>query len=242
MVTYKKIAYSGDKVQVDSAIRDGNGKEISTNYQEKLTSGTNIKTVNGNSLLGSGDVAISGGSSYTAGTGINISSSNVISCSYATNGTFTGIAINTSISVSGSGSSGSSYYTTSNISRSTTAGSIYHRDTGTFASCAITFSNSTGSYSGTHYPSCTFRVSIPSGTSFTSLVGSSYNGNVTLGISCAFGVVGSSGGALMQTYTANVTTSLTNGVMTSSETVIVASSVRSYSGASSVAFITSVST
>jgi len=42
--------------------------------QETLVSGTNIKTVNGNSLLGSGDITISGGSSYTAGTGIDITS------------------------------------------------------------------------------------------------------------------------------------------------------------------------
>ena len=35
-------------------------------YQEKLVSGTNIKTVNGNSLLGSGDLAVSGLPSVTA--------------------------------------------------------------------------------------------------------------------------------------------------------------------------------
>ena len=56
--TYSKITYDGKKVQVDSAIRDGNGKQIDTNYQEKLSSGTNIKTVNGNSLLGSGNITI----------------------------------------------------------------------------------------------------------------------------------------------------------------------------------------
>lgn len=35
------------------------------NYQEKLVSGTNIKTINGTSLLGSGDITIEGGSSVT---------------------------------------------------------------------------------------------------------------------------------------------------------------------------------
>lgn len=35
-------------------------------YQAKLVSGTNIKTVNGNSLLGSGDLAVSGLPSVTA--------------------------------------------------------------------------------------------------------------------------------------------------------------------------------
>lgn len=61
--TYSKITYDGKKVQVDSAIRDGNGKQIDTNYQEKLVSGNNIKTVNGNSLLGNGDITIEGGGS-----------------------------------------------------------------------------------------------------------------------------------------------------------------------------------
>lgn len=31
------------------------------NKQDKLISGTNIKTINGNSILGSGDIVISGG-------------------------------------------------------------------------------------------------------------------------------------------------------------------------------------
>ena len=45
--------------------------------QETLVSGTNIKTVNGNSLLGSGDLVISGGTSYSAGDGINISNNTI---------------------------------------------------------------------------------------------------------------------------------------------------------------------
>jgi len=43
-----------------------------SNKQDTLVSGSNIKTVNGNSLLGSGNITISGGGSYTAGTGIDI--------------------------------------------------------------------------------------------------------------------------------------------------------------------------
>jgi hypothetical protein len=45
-----------------------NGSIDSTSYQPTLVSGTNIKTVNGNSLLGSGDITISGGGSLTVGT------------------------------------------------------------------------------------------------------------------------------------------------------------------------------
>jgi len=45
-----------------------NGSIDSTSYQPTLVSGTNIKTVNGNSLLGSGDLVISGGGGITVGT------------------------------------------------------------------------------------------------------------------------------------------------------------------------------
>ena len=47
------------------------------NKQDTLVSGTNIKTINNNSLLGSGNITIEG-STYTAGTGIEITNSNVI--------------------------------------------------------------------------------------------------------------------------------------------------------------------
>lgn len=43
-------------------------------FQVKLVSGTNIKTINNNSLLGSGNISISGGSAYSAGTGLSLSS------------------------------------------------------------------------------------------------------------------------------------------------------------------------
>lgn len=35
MVTYKKLTYDGSKIQVESAIRDGEGRVISTNYIRK---------------------------------------------------------------------------------------------------------------------------------------------------------------------------------------------------------------
>lgn len=48
--------------------------------QDTLVSGTNIKTINGETILGSGDITIEGGgTSYTAGEGIDISEANVIS-------------------------------------------------------------------------------------------------------------------------------------------------------------------
>lgn len=51
----------------------GKVNEIIDDKQDALVSGTNIKTINNTSILGSGNIDIQGGgSSYTAGTGINI--------------------------------------------------------------------------------------------------------------------------------------------------------------------------
>ena len=47
--------------------------------QDTLVSGTNIKTINGSSVLGSGDLTIDTGGNYTAGKGISISGSGEIS-------------------------------------------------------------------------------------------------------------------------------------------------------------------
>ena len=47
--------------------------------QDTLVSGTNIKTINGSSVLGSGNLTIDTGGNYTAGKGISISDSNEIS-------------------------------------------------------------------------------------------------------------------------------------------------------------------
>lgn len=47
--------------------------------QDTLVSGTNIKTINGSSVLGSGDLTINTGGNYTAGEGISISGSGEIS-------------------------------------------------------------------------------------------------------------------------------------------------------------------
>ena len=86
-VKAKKFTYDNNSVIVDYAINDSNGNKISdmktqvdtnttsiasnttditslkSSKQDTLTSGTNIKTINGESVLGSGDLTISGGSS-----------------------------------------------------------------------------------------------------------------------------------------------------------------------------------
>ena len=46
--------------------------ELVDDKQDTLVSGTTIKTINNTSILGSGNIDIQGGSSYTAGTGIDI--------------------------------------------------------------------------------------------------------------------------------------------------------------------------
>ena len=45
----------------DSAVLDENGVGINNSYQKQLVSGTNIKTINNQSILGSGNISISGG-------------------------------------------------------------------------------------------------------------------------------------------------------------------------------------
>ena len=59
------LAFSGTTLNVSTNLAGWNG--ITTgSKQDTLVSGTNIKSINGNSLLGSGDLVISGGSSTAA--------------------------------------------------------------------------------------------------------------------------------------------------------------------------------
>lgn len=66
---------------IDAIPKDYATTEQLNAKQDTLVSGTNIKTINGESILGNGDITIEGGtsSSYTAGEGIDISEENVIS-------------------------------------------------------------------------------------------------------------------------------------------------------------------
>lgn len=50
--------------------------------QDTLVSGTNIKTINGSSVLGSGNLTIDTGGTYTAGAGISITDDGVVSNTY----------------------------------------------------------------------------------------------------------------------------------------------------------------
>lgn len=55
------ITYVGDAIGSATYTADGEVVDLS-DYQLKLVSGTNIKTINNESLLGSGNISISGGS------------------------------------------------------------------------------------------------------------------------------------------------------------------------------------
>ena len=60
------------KTEVDNAITSATSTK-----QDTLVSGTNIKTINNTSLLGSGNIDIQGGSTYTAGRGIDITNDTI---------------------------------------------------------------------------------------------------------------------------------------------------------------------
>lgn len=70
--------------------------------QERLVSGTNIKTINNESLLGSGNIAISGGTGYTAGDNITIEN-DVISATDTTYTAGTNITIDSNNVISATG-------------------------------------------------------------------------------------------------------------------------------------------
>lgn len=76
---YTKTA-ADDKFQTQSDMSTYATKTELNAKQDTLVSGTNIKTINGNSILGSGDIVIGeGGTTVTGGTGINVSSEGEIS-------------------------------------------------------------------------------------------------------------------------------------------------------------------
>ena len=71
------IAYDNTTSQMSAMDVQGAVDELVSEKQDTLVSGTNIKTVNNESLLGSGNLTIQSGSSYSAGTGISIASDTI---------------------------------------------------------------------------------------------------------------------------------------------------------------------
>ncbi len=67
-----------NKANIDLSNLSASGEVKFDAKQDTLVSGTNIKTINGNSLLGSGNIEIQGGGgAYTAGDGIDITSNTI---------------------------------------------------------------------------------------------------------------------------------------------------------------------
>lgn len=69
----KYVVQFTDKNNEVYLVRDSEARTLIAGKQDVLVSGTNIKTINGESLLGSGNIVIGGGGSYSGGTGISVS-------------------------------------------------------------------------------------------------------------------------------------------------------------------------
>lgn len=75
----RNLAYTWDNGVIQESHTIANYDDLTNELatkQDTLISGTNIKTINNNSLLGSGNINISGGS-YTAGNGIDITNDEI---------------------------------------------------------------------------------------------------------------------------------------------------------------------
>lgn len=93
------------------------GKVLNESKQATLVSGTNIKTINGNSILGSGDITIQTGTSLTAGANIQISG-NVISVTGITGSSLSSLTAGTATNATKLGGVAASSYAQTNGSYS----------------------------------------------------------------------------------------------------------------------------
>lgn len=73
----KYVVQFTDKNNEVYLVRDSEARTLIAGKQDVLVSGTNIKTINGESILGSGNIVIGGGGSYSGGTGISISGNTI---------------------------------------------------------------------------------------------------------------------------------------------------------------------
>ena len=120
--------------------------------QATLVSGTNIKTINNESILGSGNINIQGGSTYTAGRGIDITNDTIsfnlpISAGTGTNSvkenTASNIANGTASHAEGSSTQASGYYSHAEGTNTKASGISSHAE-GTDTTASGNYSHAEG--------------------------------------------------------------------------------------------------
>ena len=143
-----------------------------SNKQDKLVNGTNIKTINGNSLLGSGNITIN--TSGTIDSALSTTSTNPVQNKVITNAlnnkqdklvSGTDIKSINNTSLLSSGNLQLLEPNTSNITTGTTGSwesRFYNSSTGTYRTCSIVYGTVSINKSSFHNQEITFAKSMPS--------------------------------------------------------------------------------
>ncbi len=132
-----------------------------SNKQAKLVSGTNIKTINGQSVLGNGDIVISGGGYFTGTAGITVGG-------IATGDTFTNVPVTDMINNLINPELTPNLTNPNNVLTSTVSGLI---EIGTSITPRLTATFNRGSISPQYSASEPYRAGLPTKYVFTSTAG-----------------------------------------------------------------------
>ena len=132
-----------------------------SNKQSKLVSGTNIKTINGQSVLGNGDIVISGGGYFTGTAGITVGG-------IATGDTFTNVPVTDMINNLINPELTPNLTNPNNVLTSTVSGLI---EIGTSITPRLTATFNRGSISPQYSASEPYRAGLPTKYVFTSTAG-----------------------------------------------------------------------
>ena len=158
---YNKLE-SYSKVEVDNLIPDINTK------QDTLVSATNIKTINGESILGSGDLVISGGGSGGSGGGYFTGTAGITVGGIATGDIFTDVPVTDMINNLINPELTPNLTNPNNVLTSTVSGL---REIGTSITPRLTATFNRGSISPQYSASEPYRAGLPTKYVFTSTAG-----------------------------------------------------------------------